>query len=131
PRNRLPPPTTIEHCTPSECTSLISPAIRLIVSGSTPYSCSPISASPDSLSRIRWYIGLAFTVEATLNLKLSPGSGVRVPQSPDRPPFGPLKPLDPQSRVARHGHPGRSFYLTEPFLIPTDSGLIDSRVETH
>src|SRR5690242_9587148 len=49
----LPPPTTIAVSTPRRCVSATSAAIAFTHSGSVPYSRSPISASPDSLSRIR------------------------------------------------------------------------------
>src|SRR6266540_1279220 len=49
----LPPPTTIAISTPLRCTSTISSAIASIVGRSMPYSRSPMSASPDSFSRMR------------------------------------------------------------------------------
>src|SRR4051812_7390974 len=49
----LPPPTTSASSTPERRTSAISAAICSTVSGSIPYSCLPISASPESFSRTR------------------------------------------------------------------------------
>src|SRR5918995_4935959 len=49
----LPAPTTIATSTPRPRTSPTWFAIRSICPGSVPYSRSPISASPESFSRIR------------------------------------------------------------------------------
>src|ERR671933_2589456 len=50
--------------TPCSRTSRISAAISSTVGRSMPYSRSPISASPESLSRIRWKAGSATQGEA-------------------------------------------------------------------
>src|ERR671922_841331 len=55
----FPAPTTIAISTPRSCTSLISRAIRSTSRRSRPYSCSPISASPDSFMSTRPKTGLA------------------------------------------------------------------------
>src|SRR5438034_4792768 len=49
----FPAPTTSASSTPVVCTSVISSATASIVSRSRPYSRSPMSDSPESLSRIR------------------------------------------------------------------------------
>src|SRR5215204_344451 len=49
----LPPPCTTATSTPRSCTPLICAAIALTVSGSVPYSRSPMSASPESFRRMR------------------------------------------------------------------------------
>src|SRR5215208_3957561 len=53
PRKMLPAPCTTATSTPRSCTPLICAAIALTRSGSVPYSRSPMSASPDSLRRMR------------------------------------------------------------------------------
>ena len=53
PRKMLPPPMTTATSTPSRCTSTTSCAIWSATGGSMPYERSPMSASPDSLSRTR------------------------------------------------------------------------------
>src|SRR5215217_8228190 len=53
PRKMFPAPWTTATSTPRSCTPLICAAIDSTRSGSVPYSRSPISASPDSLRRIR------------------------------------------------------------------------------
>src|SRR5712691_4208902 len=55
----FPAPTTIPVSTPLAWTSTISSATASIVSRSMPYSRSPISDSPDSLSRMRRKTGRA------------------------------------------------------------------------
>src|SRR5919108_2069128 len=55
----FPAPTTIAIWTPPSWTSLISRAIRSTSRRSRPYSCSPISASPDSFMSTRPKTGLA------------------------------------------------------------------------
>src|SRR5919202_3055713 len=55
---------TIATSTPCSRTSRISAAIASTVGRSMPYSRSPISASPESLSRIRWKAGSATEREA-------------------------------------------------------------------
>src|SRR5437762_11559105 len=62
PRKMLPPPMTTAICTPSRTTSAISATMRSIVSRLMPYASSPVSASPDSLSKMRRYAGCAATV---------------------------------------------------------------------
>src|SRR5215475_1370756 len=57
PRKMLPPPITMATSTPSRVTSAISATIRSITSRLIPYASAPISASPDSLSRMRLYAG--------------------------------------------------------------------------
>src|SRR5829696_6588466 len=49
----LPPPRTTAISTSRSCTVLICWAIALTVSGSVPYSRSPMSASPESFRRMR------------------------------------------------------------------------------
>src|SRR3989304_3882477 len=49
----FPAPTTMASSSPSPCTATISRASAATVSGSSPYSRSPIRASPESLSRRR------------------------------------------------------------------------------
>src|SRR5258706_6455967 len=53
PRKMLPPPMTTATSTPSPRTSAISDAIPSSVAGSMPNPDCPMSASPESLSRIR------------------------------------------------------------------------------
>src|SRR5438132_2299208 len=53
PRKMLPPPMTMPTSTPSSMTSRTSWAICCSVLGEMPYFPSPISASPDSLRRMR------------------------------------------------------------------------------
>src|SRR5712692_1375592 len=53
PRTMLPAPITSATSAPLWCTSTISRAIDSMRPGSTPYSRSPISASPESLTRTR------------------------------------------------------------------------------
>src|SRR5947209_6533028 len=60
----LPPPTTIATSTPRPCVVATSAAIALTHSGSVPYSSSPISASPESFSRIRRKTGGAIFDDA-------------------------------------------------------------------
>src|SRR3954471_11692985 len=55
----FPAPTTIAISRPSERTSTISAAISSILCGSIPYSRSPMSASPETLSSTRLKIGRA------------------------------------------------------------------------
>src|SRR3712207_6397567 len=55
----LPPPTTIASSTPSAWISTISRATVSTVFRSIPYSCAPISASPDSFRRTRRNAGAA------------------------------------------------------------------------
>src|ERR671922_420933 len=55
----FPAPTTIAISTPRSCTSLISRAIRSTSRRSRPYSCSPISASPESFRSTRPKTGRA------------------------------------------------------------------------
>src|SRR5512139_1469063 len=59
PRKMFPPPTTRATCTPRAATSRISAERPARTFSSMPYSCRPIRASPDSLSRIRRYDGFA------------------------------------------------------------------------
>src|SRR4051794_19446426 len=54
----FPAPTTIAISRPSERTSTISAAISSILCGSIPYSRSPMSASPETLSSTRRKIGV-------------------------------------------------------------------------
>src|SRR5262245_12759180 len=56
----FPAPTTIAISTPLEWRSRISSEIRSTSSRSTPYSSSPMRASPDSFSRTRSNAGLPF-----------------------------------------------------------------------
>src|SRR5918997_7075063 len=58
----LPPPTTIATSTPRSATFFICPAIAWIRPASAPYSRSPISASPESFSRMRRNAGVAPSV---------------------------------------------------------------------
>src|SRR5262245_8733594 len=53
PRMLLPPPTTRAISTPARCTDTISPASDSMCSWSMPNSRSPLSASPESLSKTR------------------------------------------------------------------------------
>src|SRR5918912_2507639 len=53
PRKMLPAPCTTATSTPRSCTPLIWAAIASTRAGSVPYSRSPMSASPDSLRRMR------------------------------------------------------------------------------
>src|SRR6188768_3898026 len=80
PRKMLPPPMTMAICTPARRTSPISATILSIVSRSMPYCDSPMSASPDSLTRMRPYAGslAGLTAEAT------EASGVEVMATPLR-----------------------------------------------
>src|SRR4051812_11845441 len=55
PRKMLPPPMTSEVCAPLWAISFTSVAMRVSVLGSMPYLPSPMSASPDSLRRMRLY----------------------------------------------------------------------------
>src|SRR5579883_1308638 len=55
PRKMLPPPMTRQISTPSSWTDLISAAMRPTMVGSSPYSWSPINASPEILSKTRRY----------------------------------------------------------------------------
>src|SRR5438270_7479263 len=57
PRKMLPPPMTIAICTPAFCTATISSAMFASVWGSMPVRRPPMSASPESLRRIRLYLG--------------------------------------------------------------------------
>ena len=59
PRKMLPPPMTIATCTPSSATSFTSRTMRSTVSRLIPKASAPMSASPDSLSRMRGYAGCA------------------------------------------------------------------------
>src|SRR5438105_591238 len=56
PRKMLPPPITRHNSTPSRCTASTSAATWATIGGSSPYSRSPISASPDSFSSTRRYL---------------------------------------------------------------------------
>src|SRR5919197_3063339 len=76
----FPAPTTIASSTPLRWTSTTASAIVATRAGSSPYSRSPISASPDSLSRTRWKIGAAsaeraFSSELTASV-ISLGEGI-------------------------------------------------------
>src|SRR5919109_1019098 len=53
PRKMLPAPCTTATSTPRSCTPLICAAIASTRAGSVPYSRSPMSASPESLRRMR------------------------------------------------------------------------------
>src|SRR6202161_344802 len=53
----LPAPTTIATSTPCSCTSATWRATAATRSGSVPNSSVPISASPESFSRMRWKAG--------------------------------------------------------------------------
>src|SRR5678816_4431260 len=55
PRKMFPPPITTATCTPAFTTSPISWAMRTSVGGWMPYLPSPMSASPESLRRMRRY----------------------------------------------------------------------------
>ena len=55
PRKMLPPPSTIAISTPRPCTSTSSSAIWERVAESMAFWVEPISASPESLSRMRRY----------------------------------------------------------------------------
>src|ERR1051326_2136801 len=57
PRKILPPPMTIAISTPRRCTSAISSAMAASVSASMPVRRPPMSASPESLRRMRLYLG--------------------------------------------------------------------------
>src|SRR5262245_59613257 len=57
PRKMLPPPITAPISTPSEATVATSSTIISIVWRLMPNGSSPISASPESLSRTRLYFG--------------------------------------------------------------------------
>src|ERR1044072_7203894 len=57
PREMLPAPTTIAISTPRARTAATWAATARTRSGSVPYSSSPMSASPDSLSRTRLNAG--------------------------------------------------------------------------
>src|SRR5688572_12316954 len=59
PRKMLPPPTTMAISVPSVFAALIWDAMPRTTSGSIPYSCSPMSASPESFRSTRR--GCAFT----------------------------------------------------------------------
>src|SRR5437879_4464728 len=59
PRKMLPPPMTTATSTPRARTSATSEAMFSSVAGSMPKPPAPMSASPDSLSRIRLKRGLA------------------------------------------------------------------------
>src|SRR3954467_492377 len=59
PRKMLPPPITTATCTPMFTTSAISCTMRTMVARLMPNASSPISASPDSLSRMRLWAGWA------------------------------------------------------------------------
>src|SRR5262245_17363196 len=61
PRKMFPPPTTMAISTPPPCAATTWRAIDWHTAGSTPYCRSPMRASPDSLSRTRWYTGSAVT----------------------------------------------------------------------
>src|SRR6266850_5589059 len=63
PRKMLPPPMTMTIWTPSLCTSTISSAMSERVSASMPFRDPPMSASPESLRRIRLYLGPAIEAE--------------------------------------------------------------------
>src|SRR5215469_12126727 len=58
PRKKFPPPTTMAICTPSLCTSPISPATSWIRAVSTPKPWFAARASPDNLSKIRLKAGV-------------------------------------------------------------------------
>jgi hypothetical protein len=53
PRKMLPPPMTTATSTPSARASAMSEAMRSTTETSMPKCCSPMSASPDALSRTR------------------------------------------------------------------------------
>ena len=55
PRKMLPPPSTIAISTPRLWTSMSSSAICASVAESMPFCVEPMSASPESLSRMRRY----------------------------------------------------------------------------
>src|SRR3954451_1113944 len=57
PRYTLPPPTTTATWTPRALTPAIARAMAAMRAGSAPYDRSPISASPESFSRIRLNAG--------------------------------------------------------------------------
>src|SRR5881227_1894523 len=58
PRKMLPPPMTMPISTPRRETWATSVTIASIVCRLIPYGSSPIRASPDSLRRIRLYLGV-------------------------------------------------------------------------
>src|SRR5687768_1501000 len=62
----LPPPITRPTAAPSFTMSLISVARRFMTSKSNPTRLSPARASPESLSRTRWYLSFAKCRPATL-----------------------------------------------------------------
>src|SRR6266511_2570104 len=64
----FPPPTTIATSTPVDCTSTISAASASIVGRSIPNSRSPMSASPETLSRMRLNTGASAPARAGLVL---------------------------------------------------------------
>src|SRR4051794_6559552 len=57
PRKMFPPPITTPISTPMRATCAISPTIVSIVLRLIPNASSPIRASPESLRRIRLYLG--------------------------------------------------------------------------
>src|SRR5258706_912364 len=57
PRKILPPPITTPISTPCFCTPAISATMPSMVARLMPYAPSPIKASPESLSRMRLYLG--------------------------------------------------------------------------
>src|SRR3954469_11381082 len=59
PRKMLPPPMTTATSTPMRTTSATSSTIRTMVARLIPKASSPMSASPDSLSRMRLWAGWA------------------------------------------------------------------------
>src|SRR5512143_1648064 len=68
----LPPPITRPTWTPAFTTSAISAAVRFTTPGSMPNPCSPISASPLSLSRMRLYLSpVSGTAIGLLTARLS------------------------------------------------------------
>src|ERR1700680_2231391 len=63
PRKMLPPPMTMAICTPAFCTATISSAMLASVSASMPVRRPPMSASPESLSRMRLYLRFSAIAE--------------------------------------------------------------------
>src|SRR5438105_2212990 len=63
PRKIFPPPITMAICTPALCTATISSAMLASVSASMPVRRPPISASPESLRRMRLYLGASAMAE--------------------------------------------------------------------
>src|SRR3954449_5333761 len=76
----LPPPTTTATSTPRACTRRTCSAIAAIRSLSAPYSSGPISASPDSLRRMRAKAGSPPAAGSTSSRAIS-GASARPPPS--------------------------------------------------